>query len=289
MADILLTGATGLIGSHLAASLAPEHEIVALGRRKPAVGALTWIQHDLASPDLPRALPENVRTIIYLAQSHHFRQFPEKARDIFEVNLAAVQRLLDWGRKVGIQRFIYASSGGIYGHSENAFQEGDPPSIQGKLRYYYASKYCAELLANSYSDALTIIILRPFFVYGPGQQGMLIPKLLEKVSKGETIVIEGNPGVRINPIFVEDAVEAVRAALDLPTSDVFNIAGDEVVTMTDLVKLMGNVLGKGLVIDYKDIRVEGNLVGDNGRMKRILGVFPRTPLGDGLRKTLKMR
>ena len=178
---------------------------------------------------------------------------------------------------------MLASTGGVYGHSYERFAETDPVS---PLDFYLTSKFASELLIANYRKFFRTVVFRFFFVYGPGQKGMLVPRLMEKVKKSETILVEGNPGVRINPIFVEDAVRVFEAGLHLATSDLFNVAGDEVVTITELVRLIGEVVGKEPVIDYKDVKTEGNLVGDNRRMKEMLGVFPRTRMRDGLRLML---
>jgi UDP-glucose 4-epimerase len=163
MKKIIVTGGSGLNGKRLLADLSPSAEVVSIGRRDPSVAGVAWISHDLSKstlPDLPRAID----TVVYLAQSEHFREFHEQARDIFEVNVANVQRMLDWARISGVKRFLLASSGGVYGHGDSAFREDDAIGPKGPLGYYLASKQCSELLAGSYADCFTVVILR-FFSY----------------------------------------------------------------------------------------------------------------------------
>lgn len=283
MSRILITGAAGFIGSRLLRNLQAQHEVFGLVRKRPseswAVG-VHWIEHDLAEPLDYSRFPDRVDVIIHLAQSRLYKQFPEGSKDIFNVNIHSTFELLEYGRDAGADCFMFASTGGLYGYSFERFVETDPLS---PLDFYLTSKFAAELLVANYRNFFRTVVLRFFFVYGAGQKGMLIPRLLEKVRNGETVVVEGNPGVRINPIFVDDAVRVFERALHLPTSDLFNVAGDEVVTITDLVRLIGEVVGKEPVIDYKDMKAEGNLVGDNSRMKEVLEVYPRTRLRDGLR------
>jgi nucleoside-diphosphate-sugar epimerase len=72
----------------------------------------------------------------------------------------------------------------------------------------------------------------------------------------------------------------------LPTSDIFNVAGDENVTITDLVNLIEKVSGKKAIVKHTDSDPQGDLIGDNTRMKKVLGVYPRTSLLEGLGRLL---
>lgn len=102
----------------------------------------------------------------------------------------------------------------------------------------------------------------------------------------EEIIIEGNPGRRINPIYVEDAIMVFESALQLPGSDLINVAGDEVVTVTDLVGLIEKASGGKAVVTHTEARNVGDIVGANNRMKEVLGVYPQTSLLAGLRRMM---
>jgi UDP-glucose 4-epimerase len=138
------------------------------------------------------------------------------------------------------------------------------------------------LLIKPYQRFFNTVIFRFFFVYGPGQQNMLLRMLLQKVQQGEPIVIEGNPGLRINPIFIDDAIRVFEPALHLSKSELFNVAGNEIVTITDLVKQIEQVTHKKAVVQYKEAHSEGDLIGDNSHMKEVLGINPQINLLTGL-------
>src|SRR5262249_43704041 len=138
--------------------------------------------------------------------------------------------------------------------------------------FYSATKFAGELLISQYSEFFRTITLRLFFLYGPGQTGMLVSAVMDKALSGERIVIEGDPGMHINPIFVEDAVSAFEAALQLASSAVINVAGDEIVSVTELVGLIGEALGNTPFVEHKSGYSSGYLVGDNSVMKTMLGV-----------------
>jgi nucleoside-diphosphate-sugar epimerase len=179
--------------------------------------------------------------------------------------------------------FIYASSGGVYGFAPETLIESRPLNPPN---FYLCSKQAAEIMVAQYQAFFHTVILRPFSPYGPGQRGMMIPNLLQKVRQQELINIEGDPGLRSNPLYVEDAVRAFVAALALNHSDIINLAGDETVSITELVNLMGAVTGQAPRLQYQPRAAEGDLVADNTRMKEVLGVTPQTRLRAGLRAML---
>jgi nucleoside-diphosphate-sugar epimerase len=278
---IIITGASGLIGKRLVSDLKQDANLVALGRHAPSDSDVTWIPHDFSKSTLPE-LPRQSTTVIYLAQSEHFRQFPERAQDIFNVNVAGVQKMLDWARVSGAERFILASSGGVYGHGDTAFREDDAIGPIGPLGYYLASKHCAELLAGSYANCLTIVILRFFFVFGPGQkQSMLIPRLIDSVINGRPITLQGNEGIRLNPIFVDDASMAIRRALELTSSHTINVAGPDVLSMRQIGALIGQAVGREPVFEIEPDVAPRHLSGDISKMCTLL-VPPRVSFADGL-------
>jgi UDP-glucose 4-epimerase len=287
MSRLLITGASGFIGSRLVSTLRDKHELFALIRpktRTEKLAGVKWLEQDLSHSLDQTRLPDRVDAIIHLAQSRCYRKFPEEVNDIFDVNIQSTFQLIEYGRRVGVEHFLFASSGGVYGYSYERLVESDPVN---PLNFYLSSKYTSELLIANYQPFFHTIVFRFFFVYGPGQTGMLIPSLLTKVMKGELITIEGNPGLRINPIHIEDAVQVFEPALNLTSSESFNIAGDEVVTITDLVALMGEASGKQPCVQYHAIPSGGDLIGDNAHMKEVLEVFPEVSLRNGLKAMTK--
>lgn len=287
MCKVLVAGGSGLIGRRLLADLLPHGEVISIGRHDPLIKGVTWVPHDFSEPQLP-ALPREAESVVYLAQSEHFREFPEQARDIFEVNVANVQRMLDWARISGVKRFLLASSGGVYGHGESAFREDDAIGPKGPLGYYLASKQCSELLAGSYADCFTVVILRFFFVFGPGQKrSMLIPRLIDSVRNGQMVLLQGEDGIRLNPIFVDDASMALCRALELTSSHTINVAGPEVLSLREIGNLIGQVVGREPVFDIHQNIAPQHLSGDISKMCSIL-MPPRIRFLDGLRSMVRL-
>jgi nucleoside-diphosphate-sugar epimerase len=279
---VLVTGATGFIGRRLVLRLARENEVVAIARPGSALPGgedVEWVEQDLTEPLRRDVFPARVDAVIHLAQSRLYKQFPEGAADVFEINVHSTFRLLEYAREVGASRFVFASTGGVYGSSDKAVAETDRLN---PLNFYLSSKYGAESLVTSYDGFLTTVIFRFFFVYGPGQTQMMVPTLLGRVLRGEQIVVEGDPGLRMNPIHVDDATRVFEPALRLEQADLFNVAGAEAVTLTELVQLMAEVSGREAHLEHALATQPGDLVGDNSKMRTVLGVEPQKSLRDGL-------
>ena len=238
---ILITGAGGFVGKRLAAVLAEVgHEIVALVHSLPpnedrkyfVSKRINTLEADLTTFALT-GLPSGIQGIIALAQSVHFREFPERATEVFDVNVITNLRLLDWAVRSGVRRFVLASSGGIYGWGKLGvqFQETHAFPVSSPLGFYLGSKLCSEIVFQNYAQFFdTAVILRPFFIYGPGQrEDMFVARLIKGVREGRPISLQGSHGLKVNPIFVDDAVKAFAAALLLSGAHVVNVAGPEVI------------------------------------------------------------
>jgi nucleoside-diphosphate-sugar epimerase len=283
---VLITGATGFIGRHLLRELSGEQTVFAIARSEPAAelaDLATWIRHDLSGPLDRSVLPTSVDTIVHLAQSPRYRDFPDGAADVLALNVTAPTQLLDYARGAGARRFVLCSTGGVYGLNDERVREGHPVS---PLNFYLASKYAAEVLLLPYREILQTVVLRPFFVYGAGQRGMLVASLAGRVVRGEEVAVDGDPGLRVNPIHVRDAARAIAAAVRFDGSDVVNVAGDEAVTITELVQRLGQIAGTDPHVVHRGQDPVGDLLGDNSRMKDVLGVAPEVSLDAGLREVV---
>jgi nucleoside-diphosphate-sugar epimerase len=202
---------------------------------------------------------------------------------MFDVNVASTFRLLEYARAAGARSFVLASTGGVYGGGPEPFAEDGPKRITG---FYPGSKWSAEALVAGYESVLASVVLRFFFVYGPGQAGMLVPNLIEKVRSGDELTVQGEEGLRINPIHVRDAVEVFEPALDLGRSEIFNVAGEEIVSIRGLIGVIEETLGAEAVIRRTEGEQE-DLIGANEKMKDVLGVTPQVSLADGIRSMVE--
>jgi UDP-glucose 4-epimerase len=281
---VLITGASGLIGSRLVARLAERGDEVVALVRDPASApreAHRTVVHDLARP-LEAGIVPATDAIAHLA--HHPRvAVPEHATSLYRLNTMSTQELLDAGRRAGVRRFLYASSGAVFGFSSAPLRETD--SRRGR-DLYALSKLHAEHLVEIYADYLEPVIVRPFFPYGVGQSGRLISNLIDRVRDGRPVVLREGGRPRCNPIYVEDAVRAFVAALDGPAPNAVNVAGDEVVSIGELAAAIGRAVGVEPVFAEEPGEVGHDWVADNARMRELLGPGELVALDDGLRRTV---
>jgi UDP-glucose 4-epimerase len=287
MNTCLLTGATGLIGTEFLGLMESRGWMVhALSRRKPSLDsdAVRFIECDLSREWPVSRLPAKVDAVVHLAQSKNFRRFPEFSQDIFDVNTAITVRSLHYARQSGAGTFVLASSGGIYGHGMEGFKEDEPVFPSSDLGFYLSTKLCAEVLAESFTPYLNVIILRFFFVYGPGQRSsMLVPRLMARIRDGEPVTLHGRDGIKINPIFVSDAARAVSSSLDLETSHKINIGGPEILTMRTIGEQIGALVGREPNFEIEQDVPPKDLIGDISKMCRVFRE-PEVRFSEGIAK-----
>jgi UDP-glucose 4-epimerase len=279
---VLVTGATGFMAPHLLQRLVADgHETTALGHdpaRIPAGEGITPAVVDLAAPvgdDLPP-----FDAIVHLAQANVL--FPEGADQLFRVNVASTQALLDLARRRHAKRFVYASSGSVYGLGEGAVGEEDPRRADD---FYAVTKRSGELVVGAYRDHVGTAILRFFAPYGPGQVKRLIPGLIERVSSGAAVTLRAGGRPRLTPIYVDDAVDAIVQSLESDDHLVVNVGGDETASIRDLAEKIGKVVGREPVFEDGGADASGDLIARNDRLHELVGTRELVGLDEGLRLT----
>jgi UDP-glucose 4-epimerase len=284
---VLVTGANGLLGRCVVSHLSSTHSVYALVHNLPKdpLSQVHYLPIDFASNWAFEALPQKVGAIVHLAQSAHFRDVPARALEVFHVNITSTARLLDYAWRVGAERFVYASSGGIYSGGIQTFCETSPVIEPNTLGYYLGSKVSCEALVSSYARFMTIMVLRFFFIYGKDQnRTMLIPRLVDSIKEDRPISIQGENGLRLNPIHVSDASSAVIAALDSESSGIYNVAGPEILSLRELCSEIELLVGKAA--RFKPLPGQPfDVVGDISLMRSRLH-NPLVRLGDGLKDLL---
>lgn len=287
--EVLVTGANGLLGRATVARLAargPVHALMRAAAERTLPEGASMLVHDLSERGDP-PLMEIPETIVHLAQSSRYKDFPEGARDVFEVNVGSTQRLLDWASRNGVRRFVLASTGSVYGSGEAAFDEDAVIGDISGLGHYVASKRCAELVADAYRGRMVVVILRFFFIYGQWQRSsMLIPRLIDSVRNGRSIMLQGQDGLRINPIFVDDAAAAIEAATRLNTSETVNIAGPETLSLREIGMTIGKAVGRTPQFETQADKEPRHLIGDTSRMRRLL-CAPSTNIWQGISQLIE--
>ncbi len=108
-----------------------------------------------------------------------------------------------------------------------------------------------------------------------------MPRLADAILEGREIVIEGDPGMRMNPLHVVDAAAAIEAALALDGPAVVNVAGAETIALSELVERLAASLDREALVRHTD-EEPGDLVAATDAMRERLGVSPAVSLDEGL-------
>jgi nucleoside-diphosphate-sugar epimerase len=287
---LLITGGTGLIGRALLGELAGEHEVSVLARR-PAGGlpGVRWILQDLARPLQTEAWPSRMDCVIHLAQASGGSGSAVDSEDTFTVGVAATFGLLRYALQAGARKFVLASSGGVEALRAPGEERKGTVTAQPAIQFYLRAKACAEILAGDFARTMDVALLRPYFVYGPGQAPpRLIPRLLARVRQGETITTDCRGGPGLNPIFVTDAARAFAQAAraHIPGLTIVDVAGSEVVSLDQIARILGTLAGVEPLIAPEPQRSPEELIGDTRAMREVLGVIPTVGIKEGLERML---
>jgi UDP-glucose 4-epimerase len=288
MSRILITGANGLTGRHLAASLRARHEVVALVHSPPTepLQDVDYRVIDLSAPWDSLALPERMDAVVHLAQPSDLGGFPTSAVPAYWVNTGSVVTLLDYAQRAGARKFLHVSTGGLYGSSSEAFLETAPIRLTpGPLEHYFRTKLCTEILVQAYQATFEVTIVRPFFIYGPSPtKTRLIQRMIHAVKSLAPVRIVGAQGTSMNPVHVDDVVAGLTVVLESAAPSVVNFAGPQVVSVRDIATLIGAALN--LTPSFIETPGEPDRFVADIRLFQSLVHRPLLPFDVGIRKLL---
>ncbi len=310
---VLVTGAAGFIGYHVARRLAERGErVVGLDslndfygkelKRRRLVQLSTFPGFKFHHVDLTdraalaEALKgESIRSIVHLAAQANVRYALENPHAYVDANVVAHLNVLEHCRHVlAPENIVYASSSSVYGrgHEVPFREESDtdhPTSI------YAATKKSQELMSEVYADLFSIplIGIRFFSVYGPwGRPDMAYWLFTEAILKGRPIRVFNNGDMQRDFTYVDDAVAGVVAANDSPAGPndalhrVYNIGNSQPVQLMEMIAILEGLLGRRAEIEMLPIQPGEMIVtcADISRAEADLGYHPRTPIEEGLRR-----
>jgi UDP-glucose 4-epimerase len=284
---ILITGATGYVGRNLVPRLVDSYEVICLVRdSQTAASALPagvqMIQADLATTDFVDRLPPAVDVILHMAVAPP--SLGGSALNAYQVNSVSTLCLLEYARKVGVEAFIFTSSGNVYAPQPDPITEDIPPAPSDLLG---VAKYASEMLLSLYGKHFRPIVLRLFHPYGPGQpDNILIPRLISKIRDGGRLVTFRNKGPTRSFIFIDDLVEVFSYALNTEADALtLNVAGPIPYRIYDICELIGQLVGRKPVWEFRDEEPQ-DLIADVRRMEAVLEYKAQTTLEEGIRRCL---
>lgn len=305
---MLVTGAGGFIGSHLA------ERLVALGAdvrgffRYTSGGGLGWIEHadaniknaidpvlgDLRDADAVQNAARGTDVVFHLGALIGIPYSYVHPRETFDTNVTGTLNVITAARDHGVSLVVHTSTSETYGTATYVpIDEKHPLQAQSP---YSATKIAADKLAESFqhSYGLPVTTIRPFNTYGPRQSSRaVIPTIAAQAILGTAVTL-GHLTPTRDFTYVSDTVDGfVRAAAVGAIGQTFNLGSGQEISVGGLVELIGEVLDRELSVEHdrdrdrpKTSEVD-RLVADTTRAREVLGWEPTVSLREGLRRTVE--
>lgn len=307
MANILITGGAGFIGSHLTNALLQRGDRVTVldnfndyyspaRKRRNLAGALLQPNFKLVTGDIRDAglverifARDHVEKVVHIAAMAGVRRSIEQPLLYEDANLLGLTIILEACRRHAVESLVFASSSSVYGaRARLPFREDDP--ADQPTSPYAATKRAGELLCHTYHAlcGLPITCLRFFTVYGPRGRPDMAPYLFtERVIAGEPIQMFGDGSTTRDYTYVDDIVTGVIAAIDagLPF-EIINLGNSSPVALRDFIAMIEEVTGREAII-HRNGPYAGDVpytLADISKARRLLRYEPDTPVRDGLRR-----
>lgn len=301
---ILVTGAAGFIGSHLAERLKKDgHEVLGLdaftdyynpeikrvNQKDLEKQGIKVLELDLAEDDLTNAV-EGVEVIYHLAAQPGISElvsFDDYVRNNITATFRLVEAIKDSST---LKMFVNCATSSVYGlHADDT--EETPPK---PASYYGVTKLAAEQLVLSYhrNKGMPACSIRPFSVYGPRERPeKLYPKYLRSMFEDDYEVPyrEGSENHLRSYTYIDDIIDGFVAIIDHmedANGEVFNIGIDSAATTGEALKVMDGIASEKAkikrvpAVGTDQLKTEANI----DKARRILNYNPTTPLEVGLKK-----
>lgn len=297
---ILVTGGAGFIGSHVADALLDEgHEVHVLddlstGRRWKVPEAAPLFERDIRSDGAAALLAEHqYDCLVHHAAQMNVRKSVEDPSFDADVNIRGLINLMETGLDHGLQKVIFASTGGaIYGEPEYTPQDEDH-SLQ-PVSPYGVAKLASEKYLHYYQTQydLDAVSLRYANIYGPrqnphGEAGVVAIFTKEMLGDGQPVI--NGPGEQTRDyVYVGDVVQANLAALEYDGSGVFNVGTGRETSVNELFRMIRAETGADVEETHgpaKPGEQQRSVLGYENA-ERVLGWAPQVSIEDGLARTV---
>ena len=302
---ILVTGAAGFIGSHLAESLvAHGHRVTGVdcitdyysralkmaNMRRLQAGGVEMLALDLAADDLEQAT-ESVEVAYHLAAQPGLSPLPFSSYE--RNNVLATQRLVAALQgTASLRLFVNVATSSVYGQEAT----GDEDTIPRPTSWYGVTKLAAEqlALAAQRSDGFPACSFRLFSVYGPRERpDKMYPRLIHSILAGEPFpLFEGSERHRRSFTYVGDVVQGLLAALehsDGCRGEIFNLGIDKAITTGEAIRIVESIVGRPARFERRPPR-PGDQLSTQANIEKAraaLGYNPATPPEVGLAETVR--
>jgi UDP-glucose 4-epimerase len=298
MGLVLVTGGAGFIGANLLRQLGPSHDVRVLdnlvrGSREllPPEREVELIVGDVRDPDAVARAVRGADLVIHLAAFGSVVESITDPVENFDVNARGTLELLRGAADAGVERFVFASTGGaIMGDQEPPIDERTLP---WPISPYGASKLCGEAYLHAFAGSFGIrpVALRFANVYGPysAHKKGVVTRFIRAALAGGTCEIFGDGRASRDFLHVDDLCRGIVAAAESDLSDeVLHLASETETTIDELARLILDIVGSDVEIVHRPRRqgeVERNFARAD-RARELLGWQPQLSLREGLEQTI---
>jgi dTDP-glucose 4,6-dehydratase len=304
--QVLVTGAGGFIGSHLAERLVEDGARVRALVHYNAQGRAGWLDHsprrgdlevvtgDLADRDSVRAAVAGVEVVFHLGALIAIPYSYQAPLSYVRTNLEGTLNVLQAVREAGVRRMVQTSTSEVYGTARQVPIREDHP-LQGQSPYS-ASKIAADKMAEAFHAAygVPVVTLRPFNTFGPRQSARaVIPTIMAQCLAGGPVRL-GNLAPTRDLVFVADTVDGFIRAGSVPGIEgrTVHLGTGREIAIGDLAALIARIAGKPLDLETEARRLRPGpseverLLSDPALARTLLGWEARVSLEEGLERTL---
>jgi UDP-glucose 4-epimerase len=288
---VLVTGGSGFIGSHVVDKLIERGINVRIFDvvRSPhhAPGEIDTYLGDLTDLEAITAAADGCDAVIHLAaiaDVNHVAADPGFAE---LVNSRGTFNVLEAARTAGVKRVVYGSTIWVYNGYDGLADEDTNAGLPSHL--YTATKLAGEMYCKSYSEqyGLDCTIMRFGIPFGPrARAAAVVPAFVKKALAGDPLTIAGDGSQGRRFVYVEDLAEGtVRGLAPHAANRVYNLVGDETVTVKEIASIVRDLVGDVDILhvesragDFSGTEVSG------ARASRELGWEASTPFVEGVRR-----
>jgi UDP-glucuronate 4-epimerase len=306
MKKILVTGAAGFIGSHVAEQLLErgdqvvgvdnvnDYYPVAFKRQNLEIlkghNRFSFVEGDLCDAALvERLFSEGQFThVAHLAARAGVRPSIEDPRIYQSANVEGTLNILQSCVGKGIDNVVLTSSSSVYGNSRSIPFREDDTATDRPISPYAATKKATEVMGYTYHSlyGLNVNVVRPFTVYGPRGRPDMAPWLfIESALKGRTIKKFGDGSTRRDYTYIADFVKGFVNAIDRQFGyEIFNLGNSSTVSLQEALDIVRDVTGKTLHIEELPMQPgDVNITNaDISKAQKMLDYNPVTSYRDGM-------
>ncbi len=243
--NVFVTGAAGFVGRKLVETLAASGwKVEAFDLRKPESGAagVEFIAGDIRDEAAVAEAMKGAEIVFHLAAALGASRLGLEG--FRAVNVGGTKAVLAAARKNGVRRVVHFSSAGVLGHVRSGEVADEGYALNPRDNYDLTKLEGERAALEAGAAGQDVVVIRPGWVYGPGDRRTF--KLVRAIAKGKYIQA-GRGRTLQTPVFVDDlAVGAVLAAENGKKSEIYNLAGDEVLTVRQIAETIASAAGRNL-------------------------------------------